>query len=96
MVRAVSRRPVPVAPAVVAREEALDRREEILLRSGAELHDHQSGRRVRDEDDEQAVSLTRDEALAHRREVEHAAAAAGLNADLARLHGASLLWPLAA
>jgi hypothetical protein len=51
---------------------------------------------VRDEDDEQAISLTRNEGLAHGREVEHAAAAAGLNADLARLHGASLLWPLAA
>ena len=56
MVGAMARRPVPMAvPAVLAREQSVEGVEEIVVRSGADLEHHDTGRGMRDEDGQQAV-----------------------------------------
>ena len=69
MVRAVARRSVAMAPTAVAREQVVQRREQVIIGAGSQLHDHEAGRRVRHEDAEQPVALAIDEARAGRREV---------------------------
>jgi hypothetical protein len=56
MVGAVARRPVTVAvQTVLAREQAIERVQQVVIGAGADLDHDQSGRRVRHEDREEAV-----------------------------------------
>jgi hypothetical protein len=79
-------RAVPVTPAIVARQQLVEVRHKVQVGPGAELHDHQSGRRVRDKDRKQAIALACDESGALWREVEHAAPVAGGYVQLLMLH----------
>ena len=72
VVGAVAGRAVRVPVAVVAGEEPLERRREVVLRTGAELHQRQPGRRVRREHVHQAVAPTATELGHVVRDVEHA------------------------
>jgi hypothetical protein len=56
VVGAVTGRPVPVAPAFVARQEPIERLERVVVGAGTELQDHDAGGRVRHEHGEQPVS----------------------------------------
>ena len=69
MVGAVARRAMAVLPAIVAWQEPVERVEGILIGTGPELDDHKPGRRMRDEDVEQSVTLAVDEAGAGRGQV---------------------------
>jgi hypothetical protein len=80
---------VPVHP-VVARQESIERRHEILVRARTDLDDDEPGGRMRDEDREQPVRLGRDEAVARRGQVEQAARGARPDGELERPYGKML------
>ena len=89
MIGAVARAPVPVPPAVVAREELLERGQQVLVRARAELHDHHAGRGVRHEDGEEPIGVAgdvRQERAALIRNVGDRRATPGLDGQLAALH----------
>jgi LCP family protein required for cell wall assembly len=93
VVGAMARRAMPVPPAVVAGQEAVQRREQVEVAAGPQLHDEDAGGRVRDEDVEQPVPAAGDlaeEPSARLGEVRNAPSCAGQDVELPRLHGASL------
>ena len=71
------RRAVPVPPAVVGRQQVLERREQVVVAAGAGLEDREAGGGVRHEDVQQAVLLVGDERRALPGQVVHDVAAAG-------------------
>jgi hypothetical protein len=61
VVRAVAGRPVAMAvAALLAGQQPIERVEEVVVRAGAGLDDHDAGGRVRDEDREQAITVVGD------------------------------------
>ena len=93
MVRAVARRAVAMAvKPVFAREQSIERVEEVVIGAGTDLDDDQPGRRVGNEDGEQAV-LGLDiaqERRAGRGQVGQAARRPGPDRELASLYGKML------
>ena len=69
MVRAMAGRSVAVAPATVARQQVVQRLEQVGVRPRAQLHDHEAGSGVRHIDAEQPVPLPLDERSASPGEV---------------------------
>ena len=61
MVGAVTGRSVAVAPAAVAREQVVERLEQIGVGARSQLHDHEAGGRVWHVDAEQPIPLALDE-----------------------------------
>ena len=55
MVGAMAARAMAMAPAVVAWEEPVEGGQRVVIGAGAELEDHQAGRRVRHEHREQPI-----------------------------------------
>lgn len=94
MVRAVARRAVPVAiPAVLTRQYPVQRIHEVVVRTGTDLEDDQTGRGVRDEDGKQAITVAGDvgqERGTGRGQVGQAAGGTGPNRELAGLYGKML------
>ena len=78
----VARRAVAMDPAIVARQEPVQRRHQVRVGTGAQLHDDEAGRGMRHEDVEQAVALAGHEFLAGPGQVEQAAAPGGLDGQL--------------
>lgn len=94
MVGAVARRTMPMAPSVVARQEAIQGVEEIDIRPRAQLDDDHARRGVRHEDRQEAVRRVDvgEEARARIGQVEEARVSPGVDADLTvfhRSHGAA-------
>jgi hypothetical protein len=56
MVGAMARRAVAVTPAVVPGKEPIERVHRVIVRAGAELHDHEPGGGVRHEHRQQPVA----------------------------------------
>lgn len=77
-----------VAPAVVPRQETVERREEVFLRAGPQLHDDDARGGMGGEDDEQAVTFAGHEARAGLGQVGQPVAA-GVDFDLGCLQGKS-------
>ena len=90
VVRAMAGAAMPVDPAIVAREQPIERLHEVLLRSRPELHDDDPAGRVRHEHVEQPVARAGDEALALARQVEQPAAPPGVDRQLERLHSTAV------
>jgi len=91
VVRTVSGRTVPVAVGpFLARQEPVERVDEVVVRPGADLHDDQSGGGVRDEQVEQPVSRVRDEPGAVAGQVGQATPPAGPDRQLDRPQGKML------
>ena len=72
-------RAVAVAPAIVARQELVERRHQVRVRTSTQFHDHDPGRGVGHEDVEQAVAFPGDELSALTRDVEQTAPRAGVD-----------------
>ena len=91
MVRAVARRAVTMPiDHLVAREQPVERGDEVVIRPGADLENDEPSGRVRDEDREEPVRLGRDEPGAGLGQVEQTARGAGLNAELVGPYGKML------
>lgn len=94
MIGAVARRPVAVAvQPVVAWQEPVEGRQEVVVRAGPDLDDDEPGRRVRDEEREQAVAAigrVGDERRAFPGQVGQAPTGAGPDGDLAGVYGKML------
>ena len=70
-------RPVAVLPAVVGREQVAESGEQVVVGAGPGLEDRDPGRRVRDEQLQQAVALAGDERGAVTGQVQHGLGRAG-------------------
>lgn len=91
MVRPVARRSMAMAvQRLVARQQALERGEEVVIGSRADLDDDHARGRVRDEDGQQPVVLGRDELGAGAGQVGEAADRAGPDRELDRPYGKML------
>ena len=77
---------MPMPPAIVVREQPFQRREEILLGSGPELHDHDARRRMCHKHIEQPVALAAHEVSAFAGDVEETAPASGVDRQLGSGH----------
>jgi hypothetical protein len=93
VVGAVTGRPVavPVQP-VLAREQPVERVEQVVIGAGPDLDDDETGRRVRHEDREQAVARAdvAQERGAGRGQVGQATRRTGPDRELARVYGKML------
>ena len=90
MVGAVAGRAVAVAPAVVARQEPVERVEEVGVGAGPDLDDDEAGRGVRDEDGQQPVAAVGGLGDEARRPAVRSARprdGPGPDGQLARVHG---------
>ena len=94
MVGSVARRAVPVAVgALDARQEPVERGHQVIVRACPDLDDDKTGRRVRDEDREEPVTLRGSvghEVRTGRRQVVETAAAPRPDGQLTRLYGKML------
>jgi hypothetical protein len=93
MVGAVAGRPVPVdVRRLVAWQQPIERGHQVAVRAGADLDDHEAGRRMRDEDRQEPVGVLifRNEGRTRRRQVEQPAPGAGPDAELASPYGKML------
>ena len=88
MVGTVARTPMAMAPPVVARQEMVERREQVGVGACAKLHDNNPGGGVWDEDGEEAVVRVDlgQEACARVGQVDDRRFVAGLDRQLATLH----------
>lgn len=94
MVGAMARRPVamPIQP-VLAREQSIERVEEVVVGAGPDLEDDEPGRGVGYEHRQEAIPLLGDigeEGGAGRAQVRDAAGRAGLDAERSGLYGKML------
>jgi hypothetical protein len=90
VIGAVAGRSMSVNPAGVPRKEAIEGRHQVCIRSGAQLDDDNAGRRVRDEHDQQAVTLSRDEPFASSGQIVQPALTSGLDRQFLGLQSAVL------
>lgn len=93
MIRAVARRPVTMAPAVVTRQEPIERIERVVVGTGAQLEDDEARRRMRHEHREEPVAGPRpfgDEPPAGSGEVGESALVARPDREPGRLYGKML------
>ena len=93
MVRAMAGRPVSVAvDAVLARQQPVERIEQVVVRAGPDLDDDEPGRRVGHEDRQEAVlgADVREEGGAGRGQVRQAACRSRADRELAGVYGKML------
>jgi len=91
MVSAVAGRAVPVPPAVVARQNRVEGIEEVAVRARAQLHDHEAGRGMGDENVQQPVALALHEPSTVPGQVGEAGVRAGADRQLRGLQRQFLL-----
>lgn len=87
MIGAMPGRSMPVAPPLVARKQRVERGDQVIVRAGTELDDHDARGRVRHEDVKEAVTLAGDEGGAPVRQVEQPAVAPRPDRQLGGLQG---------
>ncbi len=91
MIGAVAGRPVAVAvQPLVVRQEPVEGGQQVVVRAGPDLHDHQPGRRVGHEDRQQAVGLVGDERGAGVGQVRQPRVGPGPDGELGRPYGKML------
>lgn len=94
MIGAMARRPMPVTvEPLIARQQTIEGGQEVVVRTGADLDDHQPGRGMGHEDGQEAVAAVRrvgDEARTVTGQIDQSATVARPEGQLPRFYGKML------